>query len=242
MGQGTSKGQFASDQEVFMPDLGGDSMGRGRANQRKNFNHPMAALFHLLFKSLALLFYLFGGLFGQDFISTFVAVILLISMDFWVVKNVTGRLLAGLRWSNYIDDEGNSHWIFENKNKPKNQEANEDEDEDDERDFFQGSENKQSNSTSTADTFVFWMGLIVAQSMWGLLMFVSLFRLNLHWFMLVSLASVLTFSNLYGYFRCRLGATDIKSSATQFVAKQLFLNYLTGGGSSSSSSSSKPTA
>lgn len=178
----------------------------------------MAALFHVLFKSLALAFYLFGGLFGQDFISTFVAVILLISMDFWVVKNVTGRLLAGLRWSNYIDDEGNSHWIYENKNAGKNQEEFEDD----------------SRELQTADSSIFWIGLVMAPAMWLLLMFAAIFKLNVQWFMLVTLASVLSFSNLYGYVRCRVGTSDIKSSVTQFVAKQVFLSFLTGGSSNKS--------
>ncbi|CAF4859117.1 unnamed protein product, partial [Rotaria sp. Silwood2] len=26
-----------------------------------------------------------------------------------------GRLLAGLRYWNYVDDAGNNHWIFESK-------------------------------------------------------------------------------------------------------------------------------
>jgi hypothetical protein len=36
-------------------------------------------------------------------------------MDFWTVKNVTGRLLVGLRWWNYVDEEGKSIWVFENR-------------------------------------------------------------------------------------------------------------------------------
>jgi len=36
-------------------------------------------------------------------------------MDFWTVKNITGRLMVGLRWWNYVDDDGKSHWIFESK-------------------------------------------------------------------------------------------------------------------------------
>jgi len=42
-------------------------------------------------------------------------VVLLLSMDFWTVKNITGRLMVGLRWWNYVDDDGKSHWIFESK-------------------------------------------------------------------------------------------------------------------------------
>ena len=210
MGQSSSQssGQFEQDNEVFLES-------RGYQRTKRRFKHPTAALFHVLFKSLALLFYLFGGLFGQDFKSTSVAVILLISMDFWVVKNVTGRLLVGLRWTNYIDEEGNSHWIFENKNAL------------DKMAMHQDLETNQSNQG--ADSAIFWTGLILSSAMWVLLMFASIFKLNVQWFMLVALATVLSFSNLYGYIRCRLGTADMKSSITQFVAKQVFLNFLTGG-------------
>lgn len=216
MGQSSSQSgsQFAPDNEVFLES-------RGPERNKRRFKHPMAALFHILFKSLALLFYLFGGLFGQDFKSTSVAVILLISMDFWVVKNVTGRLLAGLRWTNYIDDEGNSHWIFENKNAAANRSAR------DNMAMHQDLETNESNQG--ADSAIFWTGLILSPAMWILLMFASIFKLNVQWFMLVTLATVLSLSNLYGYIRCRIGTADVKSSITQFVAKQVFLNYLTGG-------------
>lgn len=35
------------------------------------------------------------------------------SMDFWTVKNITGRLLVGLRWWNFVDEEGQNHWKYE---------------------------------------------------------------------------------------------------------------------------------
>lgn len=221
MGQSASN-SYPQDSDVFIP---GDRGDRGR-NQRR-FKHPVAALFHVMFKLLAFLDYLFGGIFGQDFISTFVVVILLISMDFWVVKNVTGRLLAGLRWSNFIDDKGNSHWIFENKNAAAAQAQN---------DGISSFQDEINGANGSADSSIFWTGLIMAPIIWLLLVLVSIFRLNVQWFMLVTLASVLSISNLYGYIRCRLGTSDIKSSVTQFVAKQVFYNFITGGSSSSSKS------
>jgi hypothetical protein len=33
--------------------------------------------------------------------------VFLAALDFWVVKNVSGRILVGLRWWNEINDEGN---------------------------------------------------------------------------------------------------------------------------------------
>jgi len=67
----------------------------------KQSRHPTASAFHLLFKTLALVFYLFSGTFA-NFIFVNVLCILLLAFDFWTVKNVTGRLLVGLRWWNYV--------------------------------------------------------------------------------------------------------------------------------------------
>jgi len=36
-------------------------------------------------------------------------------MNFWTVKNITGRLLVGLRYWNYVDKTGNNHGIFESR-------------------------------------------------------------------------------------------------------------------------------
>jgi hypothetical protein len=48
-----------------------------------------------------------------NFVGVFIVEILLLSFDFWTVKNVTGRLLVGLRWWNEIKEDGSSEWIFE---------------------------------------------------------------------------------------------------------------------------------
>ncbi len=53
---------------------------------------------HFAFKTTGTALYLFAGLIGLGYISTFVFVVLLLSVDFWLVKNLSGRLLAGLRW------------------------------------------------------------------------------------------------------------------------------------------------
>lgn len=77
--------------------------------------HPIALLFHMLFRTLAILLYLFSTLFYSSFITIFVVIIICLSMDFWTVKNVTGRLLVGLRWWNHVDEDGKSNWVFENR-------------------------------------------------------------------------------------------------------------------------------
>lgn len=44
-------------------------------------------------------------MFAPDVI-TFIFVIILSALDFWTVKNVTGRLLVGLRWWSDYDEKG----------------------------------------------------------------------------------------------------------------------------------------
>lgn len=72
-------------------------------------------MFHLAFKGTAIFTYMFWGLFSNSFIASFVTVVLLLCMDFWTVKNITGRLMVGLRWWNYVDDNGVSHWVYESR-------------------------------------------------------------------------------------------------------------------------------
>lgn len=227
MGQGSSRTEPSSF-DVFGLESGASHWTPGK---RKRFAHPSAALFHVIFKFLSIILYLFGGIFGQEFLTTFVLIILLVSMDFWVVKNVTGRLLVGLRWSNYIDNEGNSHWIYENKNTIAGQNNRSSATNTNNSSSLSLNLQKELDSVNrSADASIFWSALILAPAFWFVLLIISLFKLNIQWFMLVALALVLSTSNLYGYVRCRLGTSDIRSMATQFVAKQLFYNFI--GGSS----------
>jgi len=77
--------------------------------------HPLAVFFHLIFRILGIVTYLLCGLFNGSFIVNFVVIIILLSLDFWTAKNITGRLLVGLRWWNYVDEDGVSHWVFESR-------------------------------------------------------------------------------------------------------------------------------
>src|SRR5271169_1805961 len=48
----------------------------------------------------------------------FVIIVLLLAFDFWTVKNVSGRLLCGLRWWNETGPDGESVWVFESADVP----------------------------------------------------------------------------------------------------------------------------
>lgn len=144
--------------------------------------HRGVVLLTFTFRVGALLTYLFCGWFSASFISSFVTIIVLLSMDFWWLKNVSGRKLVGLRWWNTIDPEsGESRWRFESRA------------EDD------------PTPQSAAESQLFWMALVGFQLLWAAVLLVTLLTFRLNWFVVALIANVMNGSNLYGYVRCRLG-------------------------------------
>jgi hypothetical protein len=147
-------------------------------DQLKNSSHPMVIIFHLLFKSAALFFYMFGGWFvgsgGASFITLTVICILLLAADFWVVKNVTGRLLVGLRWWNKVEED-ETKWIFESA---------------------------EDKAVNQFDRRVFWSVLYVTPVIWAALFLLGLLKFSFHWLLIVFMALALNLANVYGYYKC----------------------------------------
>ncbi|TNN30893.1 Golgi apparatus membrane protein TVP23 B [Liparis tanakae] len=71
-----------NDEDVSLFDAEEDT---GRTSKKK-LKHPLASFFHLFFRVSAVLVYLLCGLFSSSFIACMVAIILLLSCDFWTVK------------------------------------------------------------------------------------------------------------------------------------------------------------
>lgn len=166
------------------------------AKLRRRVRRPLATLFHLLFRVSAIVAYLFCGWFSNSFIASFVIIIVLLSMDFWTVKNITGRLMVGLRWWNHVDEDGKSHWVFESR--------------------------KGKTRETPTESRIFWFGLIVCPVIWVAFLFATLFSLSFKWFMVVVIALGLTGANLYGYIRCKIGAKKkLSTVATNFLGAQL---------------------
>lgn len=70
----------------------------------KQSDHPTAALFHFGLKAAPVLLYFFAGIFVRSQWTIPELIILVGAVDFWATKNVTGRLLVGLRWWEEIDE------------------------------------------------------------------------------------------------------------------------------------------
>uniref|UniRef100_A0A665UEX6 Golgi apparatus membrane protein TVP23 homolog n=1 Tax=Echeneis naucrates TaxID=173247 RepID=A0A665UEX6_ECHNA len=170
---------------------------------KKNIKHPMASFFHLFFRVSAILVYLFSEITGTSFIACMVTIILLLSCDFWTVKNITGRLMVGLRWWNQVDDDGRSHWVFESRKDTGKQQG------------------------SDSESRIFWLGLIICPVLWAIFVFSTLFSFNIKWLPVVIMGVVLQGANLYGYVRCKVGSkTNLKNMAKNYFGRQFLKQAL----------------
>mmetsp|Transcript_63310 Transcript_63310/g.95549 ORF Transcript_63310/g.95549 Transcript_63310/m.95549 type:complete len:245 (-) Transcript_63310:87-821(-) len=168
------------------PGLGPGPQGAAAAQswgQLSASSHPIVCIFHMLFKGLALFLYIFGGWFagdgsggtsGANFIIVTVSCILLLAADFWVVKNITGRLLVGLRWWNKVEGD-TTRWIFESA---------------------------KDRQTNKFDKSVFWTALYVTPVVWSGLFVIGLLKFNIGWLIIVVMALGLSGANVYGYYKC----------------------------------------
>ncbi|XP_066521514.1 Golgi apparatus membrane protein TVP23 homolog B [Hoplias malabaricus] len=190
----------SNDDEVSLFDAEEDS---ARNSRKSKIKHPVASFFHLFFRVSAILVYLLCELLSSSFIACMVSIILLLSCDFWTVKNITGRLLVGLRWWNQVDEDGNSHWVFESRKGHAQQ--------------FPAS------LPSDSEARIFWLGLIICPILWVIFTFTALFSFKIKWLAVVIMGVVLQGANLYGYVRCKVGTrTNLKNMATSYFGKQLF--------------------
>jgi len=140
--------------------------------------HPSAAIAHVGFKAAAILLYVFSGwsIFGLSYSTVFISVTLLLAADFWTVKNVTGRLLVGLRWWNKIREDGSSEWVFESA--------------------------PEGSPQSELDKRIFWSSLYAAPAAFALMLFLHVFSLSLEWAIVDVVSLGLLGPNLIGYYRC----------------------------------------
>ena len=126
---------------------------------------------------------------------------------FQIILNIPFQV--GLRWWNYINDEGVSEWHFES------------------RDGTSNLDSLASNFGGKGDARLFWTGLIVAPAMWIIFFLTALFGFKFQWMILVIIGLTMSMSNLLGYLRCRLGTTEsVSKMANTYMQRQMFSNVL----------------
>jgi len=176
---------------------GGDSTGIDTSAQSSSSlpidptqsRHKVACFFHVFFKGAALALYLCYVLLFNSFITGFICCVLLLAFDFWTVKNVTGRLLVGLRWWNEVKEDGTNVWVFESK--PDTRQVN------------------------PNDSFIFWSALYLTPLVWVLLGMGAVFTLSVQPLLIVAVALMLSGANIVGYWKCQKDAGRRIQSFTQ---------------------------
>ena len=142
----------------------------------KGAAHPGYCMLHIGFKLAALLSYLILGLMIDDKTFCFLIVIILSAIDFWLVKNVTGRILVGLRWWSKIDDSGKETWYFESLGELR--------------------------ETNRTDSLVFWVACYAIPIIWLIFAMTSVFSLRFSQLTICMIGGGLAGVNLLGYIRC----------------------------------------
>lgn len=153
-------------------------------------------IINVIFKALCVIVY-----FVLPFLITsesqanlYIAVIIIIlgSIDFWVVKNISGRLLVGLIWKKEFMD-GKEIWTFKCK---VNEEEN-----------------------NGLNVFVFWGSLVLFGIFWGLLCILNIFTLSIEKIVSNGICAALLYINLVLFLKCsRFQRNKLKAKATEKLA------------------------
>ncbi|KAK4536650.1 hypothetical protein CDCA_CDCA09G2675 [Cyanidium caldarium] len=165
--------------------------------------HPLAIVFLFGFKLAAIATFLLLGFFTSSFVVQAVLTLLLLAADFWTVKNVSGRLLVGLRWWNEVHPQRKNILAFE----------------------YHGVDDAHA-APNRLDKNVFWWTLYCTPSVWVLLGLVCVLKLELTWLLLVAVALVLNVTQLVAYWKCHRAATRsvrddvLESVGMAYVSRQ----------------------
>lgn len=167
----------------------------------RNAAHPYVCLFHILFKALAIFTYWIIYAITKDIIFTFILTTIFLAVDFWTVKNVTGRILVGLRWWNKMNHDGTSEWMFES-----------------------GVDRSQ---VSSLDKNVFWIVIYVFPLFWIGAAISNLLSFSPNFVVLNLMGIAFAGTNALGYTKCsRSGQQAVTNWATNQAMKVITGNVI----------------
>ncbi|KZW02573.1 DUF846-domain-containing protein [Exidia glandulosa HHB12029] len=145
----------------------------GIAGIFRQSSHPLSLFFLYFFRLAAVTTYIFCYYFINNYVFVTVAVVVLLAMDFWNCRNVSGRTLVGLRFWNQVDEDGESYWVFESRD--------------------------PSRPANPIDSRMFWIALYTFPVLWFLLLLLAFLKLNLSYVPIVILALVFNLTNVVGF-------------------------------------------
>ena len=184
----------------------GEGSGGGPRERTAGLERKGTAAMHLLPKVVALVLYFLD--ISAAGTGWFVALIVLLALDFWMTKNVTGRRLVGLRWWNDTEQG----WKFESR--PEG-----------------------GDPGSRADRRVFWFGLGIPLVLWILMLLLALVSVlgiitaSPTRAIEAGVACALLGSNFYGYVKCSKDAQKRVAAQAQSVMASHLMGRLWPGSS-----------
>ena len=177
-------------------------------NFYKKSSNPIVSILTVFFKFLSIFLFLFVNLFVSNESYTIITVIISGSIDFWYTKNISGRILVGLRWWNQIKSNGQEVWIYESKNE---------------------------QDLNKINSKIFWDSLYTNTFIWVVLSFWELIRFKFMWGTLTVIMLILSGTNLFSFIKCselqrknivefskRFGKKIVKDVGKEVIANQLY--------------------
>jgi hypothetical protein len=156
---------------------------------RKSVNVPLRRPLHRQFVRPSIPT-IFTSNSNKSSVLVFIITLLLLSADFYYLKNIAGRRLVGLRWWNEVNTQtGESHWVFE-------------------------SSDPNTRTINATDKRFFWLSLYSTPALWIGLAILAIVRLqNVIWLSLVGMYPLPplqlyvcgTLADLYSYCACPHG-------------------------------------
>ncbi|KAF6062702.1 hypothetical protein FOB64_002970 [Candida albicans] len=194
----------------------------------KESSHPIALLFYIFFRVSPIVTYIFGTIVIHQFTSKntfilhFIVLILLVAGDFWNLKNISGRLLVGLRWWNettLIESEngnGNGNasgqvgesakdfenvWVFETAD--------------------------PNRYINPIDSKVFWLLLYGQPVAWVVLGVLAVLKLQFLYLLFIIVATSLSMTNAMAFTKCdKFGkANNFANDVFTRAAGSMFNNF-----------------
>lgn len=173
-----------------------DNKGGMVNNLKEEYNlkkaaHPGIILLTLIFKGIPVASYLvLFFIFGNSMMLSLFLVYITASMDYWFVKNISGRILVGLRWYRKIEDNGDEEVIYEHK--------------------------RDEALNNPADSKFFWGLQYLQTAIWGVLFAWNCITFDINDLMVVAVPFVLSAINLYYYINC---SSEQKSKLSDMFSK-----------------------
>lgn len=120
--------------------------------------------------------YLLLKLLTDQYLSVFIVISVLVSCDFWVTKNISGRKLVALRWYSKINEDNEEKWFFETSGV---------------------------RVPATINVGIFWISQAIAIIFWLVIVLINSFTLSVFWSFLAIFCCVLLLANFLCFLECK---------------------------------------